>query len=110
MSVLFSDIRGFTTMSERLGARETVAMLSKYFTDMVEIVFAHNGILDKYIGDRIMAVFGSVRAASDDAQNAVIVGSRMMVALHELRRLPAGHESVRASASASARVMSLPAA
>jgi adenylate cyclase len=97
VSVLFSDIRGFTTMSERLGARETVAMLNEYFTDMVDIVFAHNGILDKYIGDMIMAVFGSVRASSDDAQNAVIVGSRMMVALHELnrRRLPAGHEPIR---------------
>ncbi|MDP1536314.1 MAG: GAF domain-containing protein [Burkholderiales bacterium] len=97
VSVLFSDIRGFTTMSERLGARETVTMLNEYFTDMVDIVFAHNGILDKYIGDMIMAVFGSVRASSDDAQNAVIVGSRMMVALHELnrRRLPAGHEPIR---------------
>ncbi len=97
VSVLFSDIRGFTTMSERLGARETVAMLNDYFTDMVDIVFAHNGILDKYIGDMIMAVFGSVRATQGDAENAVIVGSKMMVALGELnrRRAPAGHEPIR---------------
>jgi len=96
VSVLFSDIRGFTTMSERLGARETVAMLNEYFTDMVEIVFEHNGILDKYIGDMIMAVFGSVRASHKDAENAVMVGSRMMTALHELnrRRVPAGHEPI----------------
>ncbi|MDP2398713.1 MAG: GAF domain-containing protein [Burkholderiales bacterium] len=96
VSVLFSDIRGFTTMSERLGPRETVAMLNDYFTDMVDIVFAHNGILDKYIGDMIMAVFGSVRASRNDAENAVTVGSRMMLALRELnaRRTAAGHEPI----------------
>jgi adenylate cyclase len=96
VSVLFSDIRGFTAMSERLGPRETVAMLNDYFTDMVDIVFAHNGILDKYIGDMIMAVFGSVRTSRNDAENAVTVGSRMMTALRELnaRRIPAGHEPI----------------
>ena len=96
VSVLFSDIRGFTTMSERLGPRETVAMLNDYFTDMVDIVFAHNGILDKYIGDMIMAVFGSVRSTRQDAENAVTVGSRMMMALRELnaRRTPAGHQPI----------------
>ena len=97
VSVLFSDIRGFTAMSERLGARETVAMLNDYFTDMVDVVFAHNGILDKYIGDMIMAVFGSVRSTREDAANAVTVGSRMMMALRELniRRAKAGHEPIR---------------
>ena len=97
VSVLFSDIRGFTTMSERLGPRETVAMLNDYFTDMVDVVFAHNGILDKYIGDMIMAVFGSVRSTKDDAANAVKVGSRMMMALRELnlRRNVAGQEPIR---------------
>jgi adenylate cyclase len=96
VSVLFSDIRGFTALSERLGPRETVAMLNDYFTDMVDIVFAHNGILDKYIGDMIMAVFGSVRTSLNDAENAVTVGSRMMMALRELnrRRTPAGHEPI----------------
>lgn len=97
VSVLFSDIRGFTTMSERLGPRETVKMLNEYFTDMVDVVFAHNGILDKYIGDMIMAVFGSVLSSEEDADNAVAVGSKMMVALRELnaRRATAGHEPIR---------------
>ena len=97
VSVLFSDIRDFTTMSERLGARETVAMLNEYFTDMVDVVFAHNGILDKYIGDMLMAVFGSVLSSGEDADNAVAVGSNMMVALRELnfRKAASGHEPIR---------------
>jgi adenylate cyclase len=97
VSVLFSDIRGFTALSERLGARETVAMLNEYFTDMVDVVYEYNGILDKYIGDMIMAVFGSVLASEEDADNAVTVGSRMLVALRELngRRLTEGHEPIR---------------
>ena len=97
VSVLFSDIRGFTTISERLGARETVAMLNEYFTDMVDIVFAHHGILDKYIGDMIMAVFGSVLADKEDPDNAVTVGTRMMVALRQLnaRKAAGGQEPIR---------------
>jgi adenylate cyclase len=60
------------------------------------VVFAHNGILDKYIGDMIMAVFGSVRSTRDDAANAVMVGSRMMMALRELnqRRAAKGQDAI----------------
>ena len=97
VSVLFSDIRGFTSISERLGAQETVALLNEYFTDMVDIVFAHRGVLDKYMGDMIMAVFGSVLQDTNDAENAVKVGSNMMAGLRVLNeRLEArGREGIR---------------
>jgi adenylate cyclase len=96
VSVLFSDIRGFTSISETLGARETIVMLNEYFTDMVDIVFAHNGILDKYIGDMIMAVFGSVATSETDADDAVEVGNRMMEGLRILntRRIARGRDAI----------------
>ncbi|MDP2793562.1 MAG: GAF domain-containing protein [Sulfurisoma sp.] len=97
VSVLFSDIRGFTAMSAKLGPRETVAMLNEYFTEMVDVVFAHDGILDKYIGDAVMAVFGSPFKTDHDADNAVAVANRMMIKLGELnlRRTSRGAEPIR---------------
>ncbi|MEE8333445.1 MAG: adenylate/guanylate cyclase domain-containing protein, partial [Alphaproteobacteria bacterium] len=96
VSILFSDVRGFTTISEALGARETVAMLNEYFEHMVDVVLANGGILDKYIGDAIMALFGAPFAGDNDADNAVTVGNGMLVALRALnvQRAAAGKEAI----------------
>lgn len=85
-SVLFSDIRSFTTLSEELGARETVSMLNDYFTDMVDVIFSHNGILDKYIGDAIMALFGTPFPGPDDAMNAMKVANTMVSVLNDFNQ------------------------
>ncbi|WP_439816736.1 adenylate/guanylate cyclase domain-containing protein [Zavarzinia sp. CC-PAN008] len=81
VSILFSDVRGFTTIAEAIGARETVAMLNGYFTEMVDVILANGGILDKYIGDAIMALFGAPFANPADADNAVRTANQMMLAL-----------------------------
>ncbi|MBD3884153.1 GAF domain-containing protein [Phormidium tenue FACHB-886] len=71
VSVLFSDIRGYTTLTENMEAEEVVAMLNTYFETMVEAVFTYKGTLDKYIGDAIMAVYGSPLPLQDHAWMAV---------------------------------------
>ncbi|ATE66449.1 adenylate/guanylate cyclase domain-containing protein [Rhizorhabdus dicambivorans] len=84
VSILFSDVRGFTTIAEKIGARETVTMLNSYFTEMVDVIFEHKGILDKYIGDAIMALFGAPFAGPNDADNAIATANQMLVELKAL--------------------------
>jgi adenylate cyclase len=71
VTVLFSDIRGFTTFSEKLSAHEVVEMLNAYFTRVCEPILAEGGTVDKYIGDAVMAVFGSPVPHADHARRAV---------------------------------------
>jgi adenylate cyclase len=89
VTALFSDIRSFTTISEEIGPRETVAMLNEYFTDMIEVLDRHNGVLDKYIGDAIMALFGVPFVGDDDATNAVAAANDMMASLARLNEVRA---------------------
>ncbi|QLE48747.1 GAF domain-containing protein [Nostoc sp. C057] len=86
VSILFSDIRGYTTLTENLEAEEVVSMLNEYFESMVEAVFKHKGTLDKYIGDAIMAVFGSPLALEEHAWMAVQTSLEMRVRLHEFNQ------------------------
>ena len=82
-TVLFSDIRGFTTITEELGAQGTVAFLNEYFTLMVECISREGGMLDKFIGDAIMAAFGIPVLHDDDEDRAVRAAIGMINALLE---------------------------
>ncbi len=83
-SVLFADIRNFTTMAEALTPRETVDMLNEAFTEFFEAVAAYDGVLDKFIGDAIMAVYGAPLTTGRDPENAVESAVQMLRALHLL--------------------------
>jgi adenylate cyclase len=82
VSVLFSDIRSFTTLTEELGAQSTVSLLNEYFTIMVECIMREGGMLDKFIGDALMAAFGIPIAHDDDEDRAVRAAVSM---IRELR-------------------------
>ncbi len=84
ITVLFADIRGFTTLSENENPENVVGLLNQYFTAMTEIIFEHGGTLDKYIGDGLMALFGAPATTSDDARNAVTAAVAMQKKLETL--------------------------
>jgi len=83
-TVLFSDIRGFTSTTERNEPEAIVSMLNEYFEVMVEIIFNYEGTLDKFVGDEIMAVWGAPMAREDHALRAVLCALDMFQALANL--------------------------
>jgi adenylate cyclase len=84
MSVLFSDIRGFTAASERATPEGVVAQLNEHFTEMVEVLFRHQGTLDKFVGDQVMGLFGAPVADPRHADHAVAAAIDMSAALDRL--------------------------
>jgi adenylate cyclase len=86
MSVLFSDIRGFTGLTERGEPEAIVGQLNEYFSRMVDVVFAHRGTLDKFVGDMVMALFGAPLEDADHADHAVETALAMVEALDDLNR------------------------
>lgn len=92
VAVFFSDIRGFTAFSENKTPEQVVSMLNEYFQEMVKVIYAHSGIVDKFIGDAIMAIWGAPKSTGDDAYQAVMACLEMRVALDALnkRRLERG--------------------
>jgi len=83
-TILFSDIRNFTKLTEQLGATQIVELLNMYFNSMVTSIHHHNGILDKFIGDAVMAVFGVPYTNTGDPNNAVKCALEMFKLLEEL--------------------------
>ena len=92
VTILFSDIRGYTTITENLEASEVVKLLNQYFETMVEAVFNHQGTLDKFIGDALMAVFGAPLSIEDHALMAVKTALDMRYRLREFN-LSRPHET-----------------
>ena len=78
ITVLFSDIRGFTSISEQIGPEQVVLLLSDYFGQVTHIVFKHGGTIDKFIGDAVFAIFGAPKSHGDDALRAVKTGLEMI--------------------------------
>ena len=83
VTVLFSDIVSFTTMSEEMEPEQMVSMLNRYFTLMVDVIFKHEGTINKFIGDAIMAVFGAPITQEDSEERAVLAAIDMAEALEK---------------------------
>lgn len=86
LSILFSDIRGFTSLSERLPAEAVIELLNSYLDRMAEVVFRHGGTLDKFIGDAVMAFWGAPLSTDDHARKAVDAALEMLAEVEALNR------------------------
>jgi adenylate cyclase len=89
ITILFADIRSFTAITERLEAEEVVSMLNQFFDIMVGIIFKNNGVLDKFIGDQLMAVFGLIPSKNNNSYDAIHAAIEMQNATKELMKIRA---------------------
>jgi adenylate cyclase len=97
VTVLFCDIRGFTSMSETMAPEKVVEILNEYFSGVTKAIFDHGGTLDKYIGDAAMAIFGAPISKGNDAQRAVDAGVAIQRLVAEMNRDAArrGHPEIK---------------
>lgn len=86
VTVLFSDIRGFTSMSEQMSPQQVSEILNEYFTEMEPIITKYNGVINKFIGDAVMAIFGEPIQDKNHAQNAVKCAYSMLNKVKELQK------------------------
>jgi len=92
VTILFADIRSFTSIAEKLPAEDVVEMLNIFFNSMVDIIFKNNGILDKFIGDQIMAIFTNISPETSSPVNAVKAAIEMQNATADLMKVRANED------------------
>ena len=102
MSVLFSDVRGFTTISEGLDPKELSQLMNEFLTPLTQVIYRHRGTIDKYMGDCIMAFWGAPMADPQHARNAVLAGLEMQATMEALQPEVPGAAAGPSSRSASA--------
>ena len=93
-TILFADIRGFTTVSEHMEPEDVISMLNSYFNKMVPIIFKYGGVLDKFVGDELMAVFRDHPDGKSAAMQAIRAGVHMIDALEEMKANRGGNYSM----------------
>jgi class 3 adenylate cyclase len=86
LTLLNIDIRGFSELSRKIGSQKTVSLLNRFFSVMGGIVFKHHGIVDKYLGDGFLALFGAPVSSTEDADNAIAAGFEMKKSLEAVNR------------------------
>jgi len=86
LTLLNIDIRGFSELSRKIGSQKTVSLLNSFFSVMGGIVFKHHGIVDKYLGDGFLALFGAPVSSTEDADNAIAAGFEMKQSLDAVNR------------------------
>jgi class 3 adenylate cyclase len=86
ISVLFCDIRGFTSMTQGMAPPRVIEMLNEHMTRMTEVVYRYQGVVDKFVGDEIMVIFGAPKSHENDSQNAVLCAAEMVSERHLLNQ------------------------
>jgi adenylate cyclase len=86
ITIIFADIRGFTTVAEQLSPERVVTLLNDYLATMTDVVFKYDGTVDKFLGDGLMAIFGAPLGHGDDVRRALACAKEMQTAFNQLRR------------------------